>query len=540
MLDSKDLEILEALKENLDQPFKKIKNFLNHIKISRGDFYYHLNHINSALKHKNKTLNVTKITKEEFQEIYELITSKQDIFLNSNVGGYILVTYVFLNDYTKLSTISKLLNISVNSAFKLITKINETIREKYHYDKILISNSGNGYFFCGDELSKRKLLINLSIQINTNKSSKLILDFIFNKFNLPYGYEDFLKIKNILLSHKNDLSFVELGWDTLSLILFITLVYREKFSEGQQLYAQLADHEQFYKHQKSYNIASQVIDEICTTFNVEFTSNQFEKLFLSNMFLSKHEMIVATNDFGYEYQVITNFLQRLFDHLEKEGYTINRHDAQQRLFRFLIWTKYQWENLWTIDATTKLKQDFINSRVEYKTLFKFLTTNLNKNIKEVINKELIEKQIIEFTIIFIPYINTFPQKDVIRQEAILVTDLKGSLANLLKAKATEMFPNFYINKIISLNNYYKNKNHYDYYLKISNDVNIEKENKGIYFSLNTNLEDMLAKIKLESLAIEDLLDFEKAKMIVNKILESDATSEEKVQVLLQLFYLAKK
>lgn len=539
MLDYKDLEILEALKNNLNTKFVKIKDLLNYIKISRNHFYYHLKHINGILKKENLTLDVNNLSQNNLHKIYNIAFSMENIFINNNISWYILTFYVLLNDYVKLNIISKLLNISINNAFKIIKKINKIIKEKYKYKNLVICNDGNGYYFYGNELLKRKLIINLSIQIFNNKSNKLILEFIFTKFNLQYKKQDFLKIQNIIIFYKKQLSFIDLTLDVLSFIIYFFLIYKNKFINNDKIYQKIKN-KQFYLNQQSYINANNIINKICENFNISFNSNNFEKFFLSCIIFSKQNIII--DDLDINYQKIIKYINTMFINLTIQGYIIN-NIAKKYVANYLMYINHKWYFSWINDDSIYLINNFIKSKDNYLLLYNFLLKYINSFNTIMNNKKILKNQIADITVILISHIQSFP-KQIINwnknnNQAIIITSLKGNLINLLKAKAVEIFPMLYIDQIISNYEYQNNKYFFKNYYKISDNIDIQKEIKGIYFLLTTTFEDMLKKNNISNLIFNNLFNLETAEKFLYKILKCDLTVQEKVNILLQIIYLIK-
>ncbi|WHQ36452.1 helix-turn-helix domain-containing protein [Spiroplasma sp. SV19] len=140
MLDYKDLEILELIKLRIDTPYKKVKDFLNDNKMSKGYFYYHLRHINNYLATKNLMLDINNLQKDEFLDIYNIIVNETKVFITAKNQLIIFMVLFVINKYTKISELRKIFEISVSSVFKNVAKLNHILSE--HHTDIVIRNKG--------------------------------------------------------------------------------------------------------------------------------------------------------------------------------------------------------------------------------------------------------------------------------------------------------------------------------------------------------------------------------------------------------------
>ncbi|AOX43974.1 hypothetical protein S100390_v1c06370 [Spiroplasma sp. NBRC 100390] len=531
MLDYKDLEILELIKLWIDIPYRKVKNFLNDNKMSKGYFYYHLKHINNYLATKNLTLDINNLQEDEFLNIYNIMVNETNVFITAKNQLIIFMILFVINKYTKISELRKIFEISVSSIFKNVAKLNHILSE--HHTDIVIRNKGEGYYLDGNLLAIRRLIVNLVVYINNNhKSKNLILNCMFSKLNLEYSEETYEKICHILTKYYDQILIMDLDFNTYSLILyFLMLSIKNNWKDFNIEDNFIKNHPYF--HLRSFQIATQIINELQQTFDITFNNSQFEKTFLGMLMINRYDILPEEKIADVETLQVKKVLSEMLDNMNNLGYLTDKELALSDLLSHVLFFKQQWNYFLFDDASIVFKQNFINHKVEYQNLFKLCYDNL-ENIECCINKKLLPRNYLEFTLVLLSYVYTWPivnQPTI--QKAILVTNLQGNLINLLKAKAVEAFPTLTIIEIVPLLKFNENQEKYRDYLIISDNKAFLDVNAGIYFSLDM-FDDNMEGLNLNNFIFNDFQTNSSIKTLIQKILDSKINKKHKIEALLQL------
>ncbi|WP_419335154.1 helix-turn-helix domain-containing protein [Spiroplasma endosymbiont of Sarcophaga variegata] len=531
MLDYKDLEILELIKLWIDTQYKKVKDFLNDNKMSKGYFYYHLKHINNYLVTKNLMLDINNLQKYEFLQIYNVMVNETNVFITAKNQLIVFMILFVINKYTKISELRKIFEISVSSVFKNIAKLNHILRE--HHTDIVIRNKGEGYYLDGNLLTIRRLIVNLAVYINNNhKSKNLILNCMFSKLNLEYSEDAYDKICYILTKYYDQILIMDLDFNTYSLILYFLMLSIKNDRKDYNLEDNFIKNHSYFDL-RSFQIATQIINELQETFEITFNNSQFEKSFLGMLMLNRYDILPEENSGDEETLQVKKVLSEMLDNMNNIGYSTDKQLALSDLLSHVLFFKQQWNYFLFDDASIVFKQNFINHKIEYQNLFKLCYDNL-ENIECCINKKLLPRNYLEFTLVLLSYVYTWPiVNQPAIQKAILVTNLQGNLINLLKEKAIEAFLSLAIIEIVPMLKFNENKEQYLDYLIISDNKDFLAVNAGIYFSLDM-VEDNMAGLNLNNFIFNDFQTNSNIKLLIQKILDSKINKKHKIEALLQL------
>ncbi|WP_338966074.1 helix-turn-helix domain-containing protein [Spiroplasma endosymbiont of Sarcophaga carnaria] len=531
MLDYKDLEILELIKLWIDTQYKKVKDFLNDNKMLKGYFYYHLKHINNYLVTKNLMLDINNLQKYEFLQIYNVMVNETNVFITAKNQLIVFMILFVINKYTKISELRKIFEISVSSVFKNIAKLNHILRE--HHTDIVIRNKGEGYYLDGNLLTIRRLIVNLAVYINNNhKSKNLILNCMFSKLNLEYSEDAYDKICYILTKYYDQILIMDLDFNTYSLILYFLMLSIKNDRKDYNLEDNFIKNHSYFDL-RSFQIATQIINELQETFEITFNNSQFEKSFLGMLMLNRYDILPEENSGDEETLQVKKVLSEMLDNMNNIGYSTDKQLALSDLLSHVLFFKQQWNYFLFDDASIVFKQNFINHKIEYQNLFKLCYDNL-ENIECCINKKLLPRNYLEFTLVLLSYVYTWPiVNQPAIQKAILVTNLQGNLINLLKEKAIEAFLSLAIIEIVPMLKFNENKEQYLDYLIISDNKDFLAVNAGIYFSLDM-VEDNMAGLNLNNFIFNDFQTNSNIKLLIQKILDSKINKKHKIEALLQL------
>ncbi|WP_368486991.1 hypothetical protein [Spiroplasma sp. DGKH1] len=537
MIDTKDLKILTRIMTK--EKWNNIKELIENLKFSRGDFNYHWEHINKFYKKNNlDQLDVNNLNslsypaiKKSIQLIFENIN---DLMLNSQERILLILLLIIIKRTIKLAEIKKFFSISLNSAFNDIQNLITWLAVRFDPNQISIINNGKGYRLLGNELTKRKVLVNVIIEIVNHDNYEVIKTLLFAKLTEDFhnikadnnltNQTLFEKIEITLKDFQKELQFIDVEIRTLTFILF-TIIMRWRWYEDGTLFLSVFEKKIFYEKQIAFKIAEEILDQLFNKLNFAFPCPEFEKFYFSILLSSSQQMVVCDNIHN-DYLLITSFLKHVISNLRTKGYEINEELAINTLWKYLNWLKHTWDKTLIHDYSSKLKLKIIKNNLHYQQLYNDLLTEFtNSNAINFFN--IVMARISDIVLQFLVFIIKFPdQNDSNFQNTILVTNTKGGLINILKLQIKELFPNLHITKTMNVNFYLKHHELFKDYIKISDYNKIEDEHNGIY--INFHALNILENNKLTPPMLK------KIKTQIKVIINNKTSSEAKIAKLITL------
>lgn len=532
--DFKILKTIDSIQENTN-----MKNLHTIMDFSRGNFNYHIEHVNKVLLklgytdiNMSKTILDWKNKNKNFKLSYVIDKTNNYIF-SHECRQSIVILMIFMTKNITLEGVSIFLGVSVNTIFNDIQEINSKFNFGWLNTKIRLVNHGKGYSFAGTDIDVRKLFINTLLFIKNQIDFDIIKDQLIKLITFDFknikkdlkitNQEIHIKITKIILKHIHKLDFVNLEFETL--VFYLMIIYLSKIINVDLSVIKKLDKSDRQIQQFSFNISSIIIDEINDEFKLEHKNQHFEKFILACLLSSPNQKIVCKNQVK-ELTSFRKYLENLFNNLTSHGYNLD-YEYIDSLINYLNYLKHSFLVQLIEEHSKSFKDNFFTLNDRYINLYK-IAMPLLSNLDEIVDKQTFMHQKREFIMTIIPCIIDWPiiHDTTNKIETVVVTDLKGGLINWMIINLNETQPQLKVVKIINWYHYQTQRRKFTSMHKVSDSNKILYEPNSTFF----NIEREFIEYKTGISQNEQELRSE-----FKNIITSNKTITEMVEDLLKIF-----
>ncbi|WP_342268736.1 hypothetical protein [Spiroplasma endosymbiont of Aspidapion aeneum] len=459
MLDTKDLKILHYINKNRE--WNDVASLSGQIGFTRGDFYYHINHINVFLKQngyeevdfssKNKKIDY-KSLKKAWTDYFK--TSKGYALTSSERLWFLIILFTIEKKLT-LKDMAFFFSKSVNNAFIDVNNcIHEIIFNYHNHYNVGIENRGRGYVLTGEQNEFFRLLYYSCYQIVNTECSGVVIP-IFLKLIDNYCKND--SDKSLLDNHieidriiKRKFLDENMSKDNLTVIsLFITILLNniEKYNLNSFKFNRTNEFIGLFKGLPCYSISSKTIDEIKNVLKHDIEEEESLKVVLATfLFPENIDFLFSQNE-----NKLTSIWMKIKDKLMERKYILRNFIEGYNFFSYLLSLKFNVTNDFEFQHESKFATE-----KDYVIFMDFLCKN--RDIVEIfrnfIHRELTECE--EENIMYLIYCNIsniYVEQIRSAKNITIISDMDEEFIEGYVSYILEIYKHAKITNVISLEDY---------------------------------------------------------------------------------------